>query len=218
VPHGRRSDLINRRDLEVLEFVARYGTVPRVVLATWSRSGRSVSYERERRLCAAGLIETLPGIDGRLLIATSAGRRACGRTDLAAARPSQSSLHHETLLAALGARLELAGMQILSEREIVAHERAEGRPIYSASMRYGRFHRADLVSLWGGEATAIEVELTVKAAPRLVAILRAWRSAVGEGRLAHVAYHCAPRVRPYVEKAIARTASSRAISVVDLER
>jgi hypothetical protein len=216
VPNGRRSDRINRRDLEILEFIARYGTVPREVLASWSGSGRSVSYEREWRLRAAGLIEILPGLDGRLLIATTAGRRACGRSDLAAARPSPSSLGHETLLASLGARLELAGMQILSEREIVARERGEGRRIYSASMSHGRFHRADLVSLWAGEATAIEVELTVKAAARLVAILRAWRFAVGEGRLAHVAYHCAPRVRPYVEKAIARTASSRAISVVDL--
>jgi hypothetical protein len=217
MPNGRRSDRINRRDLEVLEFLARYGTVSREVLATWSGSGRSVSYERERRLRAAGLIEILPGVDGRLLVATAAGRRACGRPDLAAARPSPSSLGHETLLAALGARFELAGVQILSEREIVARERAEGRRMYSASMRHGRFHRADLVSLWEGEATAIEVELTVKAAARLVAILRAWRFAVGERRLAHVTYHCAPRVRPFVEKAIARTASCGAISVVDLE-
>jgi hypothetical protein len=217
VPNGRRTDRINRRDLEVLEFVARYGTVPREVFATWSGSGRSVSYERERRLRAAGLIEILPGVDGRLLIATSAGRRACGRPDLAAARPSPSSLHHETLLASLGARLELAGMQILSEREIVARERAEGRRIYSASMRHGRSHRADLVSLWGGEATAIEVELTVKAAARLDAILRAWRFAVAERRLAAVVYHCAPRIRPFVEKAIARTATGQAITAIDLE-
>jgi hypothetical protein len=217
MPNGRRSDLINRRDLEILEFIARYGTVRREVLCHWSRSGRSVSYERERRLRAAGLVEILPGPDGRLLIATSAGRRACGRTDLAAARPSLSSIGHETLLAALGARLELAGGQILSEREIVARERAEGRRIYSASMRHGRFHRADLVSLRGGEAFAIEVELTVKAAPRLTAILRAWRFAVAEGRLAHVTYHCGERVRPFVEKAIARTATAQVISVIDLE-
>jgi hypothetical protein len=217
MPNGRRSDRINHRDLEILEFVARYGTVPREVLSLWSGSGRSVSYERERRLRAAGLVEILPGLEGRLLIATSAGRRACGRPDLAAARPSPSSLGHETLLAALGARLELAGEQILSEREIVARERAEGRRLYSASMRHGRSHRADLVSLRGGKAVAIEVELTVKAAPRLAAILRAWRLAVAEGRLARVTYHCAPPVRPFVEKAIARTASARVISVIDLE-
>jgi hypothetical protein len=217
VPNGRRSDRINRRDLEALEFVARFGTVPREVLSTWSGSGRSVSYERERRLRAAGLIEILRGLDGRLLIATSAGRRACRRTDLPAGRPSPASLRHEMLLAALGARLELAGEEVLSEREIGARERAEGTRLFSASMGRGRFHRPDLIRLEGAGATAIEVELTVKAAARLDSILRAWRFAVAEGRLAHVTYHCAPRARPFVEKAIARTATAGAIGTIDLE-
>jgi hypothetical protein len=217
VPNGRRSDRINRRDLEALEFVARFGTVPREVLASRSGSGRTVSYERERRLRAAGLIEVLRGLDGRLLVATAAGRRACERTDLPAARPSPASLRHETLLAALGAQLELAGEVVLSEREIGARERAEGTRLFSASMGRGRFHRPDLIRLEGAEATAIEVELTVKAAARLDAILRAWRFAVAEGRLAHVTYHCGPRVRPFVEKAIARTATARAIGAIDLD-
>jgi hypothetical protein len=217
VPNGRRSDRINRRDLEALEFVARFGTVPRDVLASWSGSGRTVSYERERRLRAAGLIEVLRGLDGRLLIATSAGRRACGRSDLPAARPSPASLRHEMLLAALGARLELAGEEVLSEREIGARERAEGKRLFSASMGRGRFHRPDLVRLEGVEATAIEVELTVKGAARLDAILRAWRFAVAEGRLARVTYHCGPRVRPFIEKAIARTVTAGPIDAIDLE-
>jgi hypothetical protein len=216
VPNGRRSDRINRPDLEALEFLARFGTVPRQVLALRSGSGRTVSYERERRLRAAGLIEILPGLDGRLLVATSAGRRACGRPELAAARPSPATLCHETLLAALGARLELAGEQILSEREIVARERAEGTRLYSAQAGRGRFHRADLVRLDGTEAIAIEVELTVKAAARLDAILRAWRFAVAERRFAAVAYHCAPRVRPFIEKALVRTATNQVITATDL--
>jgi hypothetical protein len=217
VPNGRRSDRINRPDLAALEFLTRYGTVPREVLALRSGSGRTVAYERERRLRAAGLIEILPGLDGRLLVATAAGRRACGRPELAAARPSPATLRHETVLAALGARLELAGGQILSEREIVAHERAESTRLYSADVGRGRIHRADLIRLDGTEAIAIEVELTVKAAARLDTILRAWRFAVAERRLAAVVYHCAPRVRPFVEKAIARTATGQAITAIDLE-
>lgn len=217
MPNGRRSDRINRPDLEALEFLARFGTVPREVLALRSGSGRTVAYERERRLRGAGLIEILRGVDGRLLVATAAGRRACGRPELAAARPSPATLRHETLLAALGARLELAGEQILSEREIVAHERAESTRLYSADVGRGRIHRADLIRLGGTEAIAIEVELTVKAAARLDAILRAWRFAVAERRLAAVAYHCAPRVRPFVEKAIARTVTGQAITAIDLE-
>jgi hypothetical protein len=208
--------MINRRDLEALEFLARFGTVPREVLALRTGSGRSVSYERERRLRAAGLIDVLRGAEGRLLVATAAGRRACGRRELAAARPSPASLRHETLLAALGARLELAGEKILSEREIVARERAEGARLWSAAVGRARFHRADLLAVRAEGAVAIEVELTVKAAARLDAILRAWRFAVAEGRLAGVTYHCAPRVRPFVEKAIARTHTATAIEVVDL--
>jgi hypothetical protein len=219
VPHGRRTDRINQRDLEVLEFLARYGTVPRAVLARRSRSGRTVAYERERRLRAAGLIEVLPspGEGGRLLIATSAGRRACGRPELAAARPSPATLGHETTLARFGAARELAGERILSEREIVAAERAEGRRIYSADLGHGRAHRADLIRLGPEGPEAIEIELTTKAAARLDAILRAWRFAVAEGRLAKVAYHCAPRTRGFVEAAVGRTATGAAIEVHDLK-
>jgi hypothetical protein len=217
VPNGRRTDRINRRDLEALGFVARFGAVPRQVLSLRTGSGRTVSYERERRLRAAGLIEVLRGLDGRVLLATAAGRRACGRPELAAARPSPAGLRHETLLAALGARLELAGEEVLSEREIGARERAEGERLYSARMGRGRFHRPDLVCLEGAEATAIEVELSLKGAARLDAILRAWRFAVAEGRLAHVAYHCGPAVRPFLDKAIARTATGGAISTTRLE-
>lgn len=219
MPHGRRTDRINHRDLEVLGFIARYGTVPRGVLAHRSRSGRSVAYERERRLRAAGLIEVLPapGEGGRLLVATSAGRRACGRPELAAARPSPATLHHETVLARFGAERELSGERILTEREIVAAERAEGARIYSADLGHGRAHRADLIRLGPDGPEAIEVELSTKAAARLDAILRAWRFAVAEGRLTKVAYHCSPRTRRFVEAAVGRTATGAAIEVHDLE-
>lgn len=219
MPHGRRSDRINDRDLEVLGFLARYGTVPRLVLARWSASGRTVAYERERRLLLAGLIARVPGPgpgEGHL-VASAAGRRACGRPELAAARPSPATLRHETVLARLGAERELSGERILSEREIVATERAEGRHLYSAELDRGRVHRADLIRLGPEGPEAIEVELSTKAAARLDAILRAWRFAVAEGRLARVVYHCAPRTRRFVEAAIARTATSAAIEVEDLE-
>jgi hypothetical protein len=217
VPHGRRTDRINRRDLAVVEFLARYGTVPREALARWSGSGRTVTYERERRLRAAGLIEVLPGpMEGeRLLIATSSGRRACGRAELAAARPAPATLRHETMLARLGARLEAAGERVLSEREIVAAERAGGSRRYSAALGNGRFHRADLVRLGAEGPEALELELTAKGAARLDALLRAWRFAVAEGRLARVAYHCPPATRGLLERALARTATAAMIELID---
>lgn len=215
MPHGRRTDRINDRDLEVLGFIARFGTVPRPVLARWSRSGRTVTYERERRLRAAGLVEVIrgPGEGERLLIATRSGRRACGRHELPAARPSPATLRHETRLAELGARLEAGGGRILSEREIGAAERAAGSRLYSADLGHGRFHRADLIRLGAEGAEAIELELSAKGAARLDAILRAWRFAVAEGRLARVVYHCDPRVKGLLDRSVARTSTGAAIEV-----
>ena len=219
MPHGRRTDRINRRDLEALEFLARYGTVPREVLARRCGAGRTVAYERERRLRLAGLIEVRPGPeDGeRLLLATRPGRRACGRPELPAARPSPATLRHETILARLGARLELAGERVLSEREIIARERAEGAPIFSAPLAGHRTHRPDLIRLTEAGPEAIEVELSAKGAARLRAILRAWRFAVAEGRLTSVAYHCTPSTLRLLEAAIARTATARMITARPLE-
>jgi hypothetical protein len=219
VPNGRRTDRINERDLEVVEFVARYGTVPRGVVSIWSGGGRSVTYEREHRLRDGGLIEVVRGHgEGeRLLIATHSGRRACGRPELGAARPSPATLRHETILAAFGARLELAGHRVLSEREIVATERAEGSRLYSADLGRGRFHRADLIRLAPDGPEAIEIELSAKGAARLDALLRAWRFAVAEGRLARVTYHCPAAVRRLLERSLSRTATAAMVDVIDLE-
>jgi hypothetical protein len=218
MPHGRRSERINERDLEALRFVARFGTVPRSVLATRLGSGRTVSFERERRLRLAGLLAVRRGPDDhdRLLNATRLGIRACARLDLRVARPSPATVGHEVVVARLGARLELDGELVLSEREILARERAEGRRIYSASLGHGRFHRADLIRLGDDGAEAIEVELSVKGAARLDALLRAWRFAVAERRVTGVVYHCIPRTRRFVEQSIARTATGEMIEVVDL--
>jgi hypothetical protein len=218
MPHGRRSDRVNCRDLEVLEFVARYGNVPRSTVAAWSGSGRSVAYARERRLWSAGLVRFDRGHQGeRILLATRRGLASCGRPELTPARPSPATSFHEACVARLGARLESAGEEVLSEREIGARERAEGERIYSAALGHGRFHRADLLRLGSAGAEALEVELTVKGAARLDAILRAWRFAVAERRLVRVTYHCVPGTRRLVEQAIGRTATAEMIEAVDLQ-
>jgi hypothetical protein len=216
----RTSERISQRDLEVLEFIARYGTVPRGAVCVWAATARSVSLARERRLRLAGLIETRFGFGSgeRLLVATRSGLRACGRPELGLARPSPSTLGHETVLARVGAGLERGGERLLSEREIIALERAEGGRRLSAALPHGRFHRADLIRLDGdGEpAEAIEVELSSKGAARLDAILRAWRLAVAERRLAGVVYYCTPRTRRVLERAIERTRTEAMIAAVDL--
>jgi hypothetical protein len=218
MPHGRRSDRLNERDLEVLGFIARYGNVPRSTVATWSGSGRSVAYAREHRLWLAGLVRLERGHQGeRILLATRQGLKACGRPELTPARPAPATFYHEALVARLGARLESEGAHVLSEREILARERAEGKRIFSAALGHGRFHRADLLRLAGEGAEAIEVELTVKGAARLDGILRAWRFAIAERRFDRVIYHGAPRTRRFVEQAITRTATTEMINAVDLQ-
>jgi hypothetical protein len=122
------------------------------------------------------------------------------------------------LAARLGAQLERRGGRLLSEREIFARERAEGARVLSAALAGGRFHRADLVRLGdaGIAAEAIELELSVKGAARLDALLRAWRLAVAERRIGRVVYHCSPHTRRFVEQAIARTRTEEMIEAVDL--
>ncbi len=124
--------------------------VPRQVVALWAGTGRAVTAARERRLRESGLIEVLPGFGdcGRLVLCTRRGLGAVGRQELATARFSPATLIHSAAVARVGARLELAGQRVLSEREIEARERAEGKRVYSAERRYGKgFHRPDLVLL-----------------------------------------------------------------------
>jgi hypothetical protein len=47
---GRRTDRISARDLEVLQFVVRFGVVPREPAAIWAGTRRAATLKRERRL------------------------------------------------------------------------------------------------------------------------------------------------------------------------
>ncbi len=82
------------RDLEVLEFIARFGVVPRFAVSVWAKTGRSVTLDRERRLREARLVVSHPPLDqtGPLLLATRTGLRLCGRTELRPARLSLSTV------------------------------------------------------------------------------------------------------------------------------
>jgi hypothetical protein len=72
-------------------------------------------------------------------------------------RGSPGTVRHSSIAARVGAQLEREGRRILSEREIFARERVEGKRIFSAECRSGRYHRPDLVLL-GETAEAIELE------------------------------------------------------------
>jgi hypothetical protein len=206
MPGGRRTERISERDLEVLEFVARYGLVSRAAVATWANTARSVTLSRERRLREAGLLEVLPAVGdtGPLLLCTRLALRLLCRTELPLPRFSAGRAIHSAIVSRVAARLEASGEHLLSEREIFAAERAEGERIFSAERPGDRHHRPDLIRL-ADQPEGIEVELTEKAARRLDEILEAWRGAIIWEKVARVVYLCAPRALRYVERAIART-------------
>lgn len=195
----------------MLEFVARYGVVPREVVAAWAGTARAATAGRERRLRIEGLIEVRPGVggSGRLLHATRRGLAAVGRRELRVPRPSPVAVRHEAAVACVGASLETSGHRVLSERELLAAERLEGRRIYSVKVGE-RLHRPDLIVI-GQQLEAIEVELTPKAPRRLDKIVRGWARAVALGQFERVRYLCAPRTLLLLERALLRTSAGEAV-------
>jgi hypothetical protein len=218
---GKRTDRLSSRDVEVLGFIARFGLVPREAVATWAATARSVTLARERRLRRAGLIEVGSAFwdAERLIVPTAAGLRLSGYRHLGAARTSPASATHEASVARLAAQMERAGARLLSEREVLACERAEGRRVYSLKIEGGRrLHRCDLIAAGadGGPPAAIEVELSVKGPERLDLILRSWRRAVAEGRFRGVVYRCSGRSLGGVRRAVERTATAGFVRVEEL--
>lgn len=211
---ARGTDRISKRDLEVLEFVARYGVLPRDAVAVWAATAKTATHVRERRLRLAGLIEVQHPLEGvcPFLSATRSGLRLCLRDELPVARLLPYTLRHHDVCARLGARLERAGAQLLSERELRATERAWGKRVYSIQLRDERFHRPDLIRL-GERPTAIEVELSRKGQGRLEEIVRVWRREVVAERFERVLYCCTSEVLPYVERAVERMKAVEQVKV-----
>jgi hypothetical protein len=207
---GKRTDAISERDLEVLEFIARFGIVPRHAVALWAGTKRTATLDRERRLRISKLITLSPSIGTTrpLLLPTRAGLAACGRLELRPVHFSYARANHEATVATLAARLERSGHRFLSEREIVARERAEGDRHLSAGLPNGRHHRPDLIRI-GDTLEAIEVELTLKAPARLDELLRSWRRAVARKRIGRVIYLCSPATQRHVERSVKRTSATQ---------
>lgn len=220
MPGGKRTDHISARDVEILDFIARFGVVPRAAVATWAGTARTATIGRETRLRKAELIRVVRGFGdiGPLCVCTKLGLGASGRRELRTARVSAAAVSHDTKVAQLAASLESSGEALLSEREILASERAAGEHVFSAALPGGRIHRADLLRVGqdGGVGEAIEVELSTKGAARLDELLRAWRRAVLEKRITRVVYRCSPRTIVYVNRAVERTKTGSVVSVREL--
>lgn len=205
---------ISQRDVEVLEFVARFGIVPRDAVALWAGTAKTMTARREKRLREAELIEVARplAIEEPLAGVTAVGLAVCGRGDLRPARLSTATLRHFAAAARLAARWERGGERVLSERELRAAERASGERAYSIRLPSGRHHRPDLI-LCGDPPIPVEIELSHKSSRRLGWIVSGWAQGVSDGRFARVLYRCDSGALPYVERAVARAGVEAQVDV-----
>jgi hypothetical protein len=204
--------------MEVLEFVARFGVVPRSAVARWAGTGKTATAVREKRLREASLLSvSRPWLSPEpVLVATREGLALCGRGELAVARASPSTLRHFSTAAHLAAGLERAGEELLSERELLAHERGMGERVFSIRLSgEEKYHRPDMVIV-GEPPVVLEVELTAKGRVRLDEIVTSWSAAVDDGRFGAVRYLCSPEALPYVERSLERIVTGRQVTVEPL--
>lgn len=213
------------RDQELVRLVGRHGAMTIEQAQQGMGAGRTVTYRHFARCEDAGLVERLRIVGlGSVLRATRDGLRYAG-LPLPLARISPGNVKH--LLRCTSVAIEVGETfgydVVLTEREILAAEAIEERPIASAKVGQQRgrprMHRADLAVLTEQGTIAIEVELTPKTPRRLEAIIRAWRMAIVAGTLAEVRYLCAPgQTQRAIERAVARVRAEDFISVTELSR
>jgi hypothetical protein len=206
--------------VEMLGWVARLGAVTAAALA--ARDGqRRVDSARARLAGAerAGLLRAWRLLSGEppLYTLTRAGLRACGRSELALVRLSPASAAHAAACCAAAVRLEaaFADHRVLGEPEIRSAY-AELCPAIRG--RHGpRAHRPDLLLLPAAfpaaAATAVEVELTVKAPERLAEICRAWARSRAVGGVIYIA---PPAVARPLERAVERAAARGRVVIVPM--
>jgi hypothetical protein len=173
------------RDWQIVRWVARMGAVTLAHLRARFEMGRTVAYRRVAACMAAGLLERVETLRGQpaLIRATRRGLRFTGvRLRVAQVRPELVGHWIACGDVALLLEVEFGPGAVLSEREIRALERDEGRPVASAVVGESPdgseiLHRPDLAVSSDGHWVAVEIELTPKTPERLETIVRAWRRA-----------------------------------------
>lgn len=204
------------REQEFVGFVGRHGVVTIEHAMAALGLGRATAYRRAAACIEASLLERfeLLHFEPSLLRATRAGLRYAG-LGLPTAAVSPASVDHRLRCASTAQLLaeEFGLATILTEREILAAERDEGRPLASAHLTPRRLHRPDLAVLSGDRTVAIEVELTPKGPRRLGPIIRAWQAA---DWVSEVRYYCAPgTTRRGVERMVKKAGSPKRIRIFD---
>jgi hypothetical protein len=215
------------RRLAMLRWAAGLGAVTAEALATRERStlrsarARLLAAEREGLLLRARPLAARPA----LYTVTRSGLRACGRPQLSPGAVGAGSAEHAIARAAAAVVLErrFPDRRVIGEAELRPAERDRGRPLASAVLAAGpggvpRLHRPDLVLLPRGSRAdapiAVEVELTVKAPARLLAICLAWARC---REVAGVLYLATEPAAAALARAVERACAQDRIAVVALE-
>ncbi len=215
--------MLTPRDRDIASWVASIGAASAGHVMRRFALGRSQAHLRLAQLAAAGLLERRALLYQRpaLYIATRQGLRWTGLSRLGVLRLSPAGFEHAYQVAFVAADLHrlLSGWEVLGEREVRDIER--GSESLLGSCRVGelggepRLHRPDLALSSGGRVIAVEVELSLKAPRRLLAICTGWARA---RHVAHIYYLASPEVAAAVTRAIARARAEDQITVLPLGR
>jgi hypothetical protein len=193
----------------------------RLHVSVASARARLLAGERDGLLARHRLLFERPA----LYTVTRAGLRVIAARGLEPGRVSAAGAAHLIECARVAVALEQCYLdhRVVGERELRRDEREQRRTLASAelgALRRGATarHRPDLV-LWPldpdrGLPVAVEVELTVKAPPRLLEICRAWARA---RCVAGVVYLAAPDVERALLRAIDRVHAHERIAVLPLD-
>jgi hypothetical protein len=212
------------RDREIVDWIGRLGAASADHVMHRFGMGRTQAYARLSRLVRDGLLEQRRLLYGEpgLYLATAEGLRWCGLARLGTHRIRTAGVVHACQIATVAVELtaELPGWSVLSEREIRSQEVDDGELLGSGvtgELAGGRraLHRADLLLVSGsGRRVAVELELSVKARRRLLAICRGW----GRARhVAHIYYLAAPAAARAVRRAVRDLRAEDRITVLALD-
>lgn len=209
------------RDHELVCYVGRHGAVTIADVMKATGVGRTVAYRRVARCVEAGLIERLAILHSEpsLLRATTEGLRYAG-LGLPPAEVSPGLIIHSLRCASIAHALcaHFGVERVLTEREIIAAERIEERPIASAEVGTlpsgaPQLHRPDLAVLTDVGVLSIEVELTPKSPARLAKIIASWWAAKWVKEVQYLTP--AGTTRRAVKRAIARVEARSRVKVLD---
>ena len=215
-------------DSEIVSWIGRLGAADVNHVRARFAVSRSRAYLRLEELTRDGLLAQDRILYRRpaLYVATRAGLRWRGLNEFDVCKVSAANFEHAWQIAERAVPLTagLPGWRILSEREILWHERQwRERGKLLASVRVGSrgggvaaMHRPDLALLSPqGRVVAIEVELTVKTPSSLLAICGGWARAP---HVDAVYYLATPTAARAVGRAVQKTRAEERVRILPLEQ